>query len=181
MNKTSTAFRNIFTAIITMIFVTLTSPAQALSFDFSFTDGVDTVSGTVFGLIDNDTSAATSLIASGGALGSSPIEFVLNLAFSPVFNEFEVLNGGIVSFEFLKGIDQSPLFIGLSLFDDILSTNSAFTSLSGVVTQTFANNFPVFTPSTVSTVPLPPAGVLFITGLIGLGCLRRRAKIRAQA
>lgn len=157
----------------------------SLSFDFSFTDsvgGVETVTGTVSGLMDNTNSAATSVVASGSVLGVSPLEFVLSASFGE--NEFTVLNGKIVKATFDDFIE-----IGVSRYRLILSTGldraeAAFEENPNEPGGAFAfvesSVAPEFTPSAVvSPIPLPAGGMLLLTGLAGVVGLSRRTS-RAQ-
>src|SRR4051812_41521886 len=89
-------------AAATGIVVSSASPAQALDFNFSFTNdpGVGsvngTVEGTIYGLTDNAISAAADIIVTSYPAG-------LNLP-APPFSPFSLGSDSSNSFEVLNGV-----------------------------------------------------------------------------
>lgn len=177
MNKLYSIFRKGFLAAATIGFMAISAPAQAVTvdFNFSFSNGTDTVSGTIFGLVDNATSAATSLVASGGVLGGGLIEFVTS-PMEPLINTFSVLNGVLTAVDFYNTSGDIPFGIQFTLSTTDILINNAYKPGLGF---TSAMDFPIYTR--VGTVPLPPTGILFGSGLIVLAAMGRRAKRRASA
>jgi hypothetical protein len=158
------------------VVVSSASPAQALDFNFSFTNDSGfgsvngTVEGTIYGLIDNATSSATDIIVTSYPAG-------LNLPTSPtspfsVFslgietnNSFEVLNGVLVNAN-LKIIGSNFLFA--------LNDSEGVNGLVGISSSTYNNGGFAGTTYTSAAVPfdipggatIPTVGSLFALGLM---------------
>ena len=187
-------------ATITVLSVSVPANASTVDFDFSFTDGTDTVSGTIFGLAETGVSQASRLIASGGALGPDLIEFIApsNPSITLFSNNFLVAGGQITAFEFSSRIDfpsasvlESPIIAFLSLADRSAADNFAGAGIAEVLALadfadvfTVANpGFPTFTlrEPAVSAVPLPAALPLMAGGISLLGFMGWRRKKAGQA
>ncbi|WP_424964570.1 VPLPA-CTERM sorting domain-containing protein [Dinoroseobacter sp. S375] len=160
--------------------------ANALSFDFSFSNTVGnvagTVTGTVSGLADNATGAATSLIltsvpaATGGQTNPNTSDVVQWTAID--VNSFTVTNGQITDFMFSAVLEAAPVFEFFCLGDPACAPVGAET-LYG--TAFFAVPFTfvgtdggfagvTFTPT---AIPLPAGLLLMLSALGGLGAARR--------
>ena len=122
------------------------TPGRALTFDFSFTDGIGTVTGEIEGLTDNSTGPATAVF-----IDSAPPIFSLTPSFSvPVTGPDVVANSFTVS----SGVINAGASTFLSSFiipDNFLSlTLSATSFLFEAGSHGFQN---VQGPTTFSSVP----------------------------
>jgi hypothetical protein len=172
----------------------LASHAGTLNFDFSFTGvtpfspDAGTVTGEIFGLTDNATSAPTDVVifsapAALGPLPSTPwdIYTVAGIQFgdSGLSNNFTVTGGVITATNygvFEPGIGDTILdlgYSGLNVFFNNPGTAAVITDKADVI----------FTPaaSTGGGVPEPAAWALMITGFFGLGGMLRRTRRTALA
>ncbi len=217
MNNYYYSLRNGFFALITMGFMALTSPAQAVTlnvvggqllgasgvnvngslFDVEFLDGscvslfngCDAVTDFTFqteidarlaaqaildtvlldgplGQFDTFPGLVAGIGASGASVGSFQIPFTfLNTTSAQINSSFYVFlqfqNGNINNFNGINGV-----------FSDFRT--SLTSSKAGVA-------FARFSQTPLSVVPLPPAGLLFGSGLVFLALLSRRAKKLAHA
>ena len=155
-------------------------PANALTFNFSFTDLTGTVTGEIGGLVDNtNNQAATSV-----TILSAPFGLVVPVS-APIgdatVNNFFVDGGVILSGGFLDtfaafnsfGPDTVTLrlVIGQPTSVDFGSLTQSFNFCGECLTTG---------PLTINSTPLPAALPLFATGLGALGLLGWRRK-RKQA
>jgi hypothetical protein len=148
-----------------------TSAAHAgLNFDFSFTNQVGTVSGTVtgevFGLTNNSTSAATDVVIdsypTGLLLPAAPWDIFNGPGFFVIAKNFTVTNGVVVGGDFETVLDDTLLIVG-SIGESQLQDNNGDSVISV--------NFATFTAAPVGT-PEPASIALFLSGLFGLFGLR---------
>jgi hypothetical protein len=160
--------------------------ASTLQFEFIFSNDRQNpgsiVRGLITGLIDNATSAATSVRVTSNTAGFGLGEY----AFFPNDNRFTVENGVITAFRFIaRGLDSAS--------DDLTCCSLGLTSNgqnsdptrygAGLEhsPQGVAFNY-VFMGAVAplkiipAPVPLPAAGVVFATALAALGLIRRRKK-----
>jgi len=163
------------------------SAHAALNFDFSFTGPLDqgggtgTVTGEIFGLTDNATSAPTDVVidsypAAIGGLPPAPWDlyaipgFIFGENGTPLLaNHFTVTNGVITDalFGLFAPPDTPVLDLGYGGVDAFLGPHNAV-----VIGPSTA----IFTLDRSDAVPEPEAWALMICGLFGVGAvLRRRA------
>jgi hypothetical protein len=181
-------FRNLIAAALALAFASTPSHALTFTFSFSNVDGnvSGIVSGEIFGLTDNATSAASAVVIENGpaSLGLS-----LPITAPPLFggsNSFTVASGVITdSFfqatfavpgqlvHFLIASPSVPgLRAGLLEVDDLrFGTNNL------VDTPTS----PIFAEVPVPLHPLPPALQLFFTGIGAMALFFWRRKRKASA
>ncbi len=159
------------TAVAAML--TLSPPASALTFDFSFTNGAGgdvpgTVTGEIVGLTDNATSAALAvyITSSPSALGFSfpPSENILSdpgcCVVPPSKNFFTVTNGVLTAVNFTADIAlTNGDFVELAL-DSALPEYL----LDLFIPPGISNDVVSPSASFVAT-PIPPALPLFSAGL----------------
>ncbi len=208
MNILRSTFRKGFFAMITMGFLALTSPAQAVTlntaggqllgasgvnvngnlFDVEFLDGTcaslfdgcDSVTDFTF-VTDAEAITAAQALLDSVFLGRFDWNPILTYGIST-----NVTANVIIPY-FL--INISPPFTGVMgiVAQNRANINPDFVTSSGFIlpqTTTSYDAYAVFarfTPTPLSVVPLPPAGVLFGSGLVFLALLRRRAKKLAHA
>jgi hypothetical protein len=181
------------TLAVTAIAALLTcAPANALTFDFSFTSSDGTVTGVISGLTAG-TSAATGLTITSypsalGSLGATPLSAISPNVPTPGFNSFTVTGGEIV-FAFYDIEEPS---IGSPVFNFVICTSPSPCSPeqdylymvpnNGIPATAIADDI-TFTPVTSSATPLPAALPLFAGGLGAMGLFgwRRKRKTRAVA
>ncbi|MCW1919816.1 VPLPA-CTERM sorting domain-containing protein [Rhodobacter sp. KR11] len=146
--------------------------AATLSFNFSFVNaainGGGTVTGTIAGLNDNATGAATSLKVTGNtnALGFGLGEY----AVGAYINTFTVSAGVLTAWNFLqfgKG-DTGCCSIRLTSANSL----AGLTNATGVVRHPTTDV--TITPVVVPTVPVPAGLGLLLSALGGLGVMARR-------
>lgn len=163
-----------------------TSSAHAgLNFDFSFTNtkGYDsgTVTGEIFGLTDNSTSAATDVVIDSYPtallLPGTPWDIFNTTGFTLVDNEnsFTVADGVVTAADFYIQ-DGSVVFL-LNGY----AAESALSDASGKNDVVNGRGFPgiTFTAASSSTnAPEPASIALLLSGLFGLRLIRRRPSSR---
>jgi hypothetical protein len=194
------AIKNLLVAVTAFAAILTSAPSHAstLSFDFSFTNtlGVTpgTVTGQIYGLSDNATSAATAVIIDSypAILGSVATPFdilsyplVAGNPNSVVANSFTVAGGQITNVNFYADgqclpsppCGYAPLFLylgtGSSPSAYVFGASDPLTGLSNGAVQA-ESDFITFTPT-----PLPATLPLFATGLGALGLLGWRRKREA--
>jgi len=158
--------------------------ARALTFDFSFTNNVGNVSGTVtgeiVGLVNNTTSSATAvdiltwpaglIPLSSQPFYTSPIDATTWA--SQFVNTFTVVNGNLVASDFHA--DNST---GVSTLDRLFINSGPCSSGPTCSFLSLGSNdsLYVWQGSTTAT-PIPAALPLFATGLGVMGFIARRRK-----
>ena len=170
------------------------SPSYALTLDFSFTNTVGNVPGTVTGeiegLADNGFSSATDIIiqSAPAALGLVTPFDVLSFSTGLTLvqaNSFLVSNGNITgALAFSTNYGSPPFFplnwqfcLAVSVSGYCGSPSGAYL-LNGSGSQVATDASPTFTPD---ATPLPAALPLFATGLGALSLLGWRRKRKNAA
>lgn len=158
--------------------VAMASSAEAVVFDFSFSNVEGPVAGTVEGsltLPDGDGMfAATSVIVDSApaALGYTlPFDVLANLTLV-VANSFTVAGGSITDAEFAAQDDPflgSGLSLGFTGFGSVLSIFQTGSVNDGVIDVSNST----LTFSRVA-VPVPATAALLVGGLAAVGIARRR-------
>jgi hypothetical protein len=189
-------------AIAALSLFGLSSQAQAVTLNFNFSITNDplwgnvsgTVTGEVFGLVDNATSSATSVQIFTWPAGLIPLANQSSYTApidattwaSQAQNSFTVVAGAITSGGFHA--DNSTAVSSLDRLylngngPCVSGPTCSFLSLGSNDTQyvwATSNAFTLFTPATPSAVSLPAALPLFATGLGALGLLGWRRKRKA--
>ncbi|XQW85114.1 hypothetical protein ACOYR1_18640 [Thalassotalea piscium] len=147
--------------------------AQAsLIFDFEFSDGTDTISGEILGLVDNlsGQTASTVLLTSNTTSIGVGIDFA-DMAYS---NIFDVNAGQITSYNFTSSVFDSIYSYHLTLHDDSTDIFSRFyyIDISGTAAQvTLQRDVNPFSLR-VTEVTEPNALMLIILGLAGIRIAR---------
>ena len=166
---------------VTFVFlVFVASPADALTFHFSFTNALNgggIVEGDIYGLSDNTTSPATDLQVTSNTGGFGIGDYLGN-AF---INGFTVSGGVItdVSFEYYGADNVLPNVICCSLVLYGQPGGNTFAGL-GNSSLTANESDSNLTFQRVSEAPLPGALPLFATGLGALGVVGWRRKRKAR-
>ena len=141
--------------------------ASTLDFTFSFDEGANRLTGTIFGLTDNSTSAASlvSVTSSpGGAFDITPQIFV---------NEFVVTDGELTDAFFSSGSTSSDAFVGANF--QISGGFGSFSAIEAITgSELSAQGLISFTP--VAPIPPPAAGLLLLSGIAGFAGWMRRKK-----
>ena len=176
-------------AALTLIMIATTPAKASLTFKFSFSNVTGnvagTVSGRIFGLNNNATGSASSILIDSfpaGLLGGPFLNGNDPVLWGNVpLNSFTVTAGGITFANFAaqhaSGIESDVFclrtpptcatgFVGgnlLSLnFDGDVATPSAVANNDGLAGATF------------SALPEPPTALLLVVALAGIGAARRR-------
>jgi hypothetical protein len=152
----------------------------ALIFDFSWDDfpwdrGHRAITGTVHGLVDNDTSSATRIVFSslGGSLVD--IDVVNDPSWSSLLNRFEVADGLVQNFNVYAVIrdSSSPMFgqyVSMSGARVGQAMSGLFISAPG--SRMIGSNSTKWPDP--ATVPEPSSVILMLLGLAGLSFARHR-------
>jgi len=166
-----------------------TANAGTLNFDFSVTNTIGTVSGTftgeIFGLTDNATSAATSVLiesfpAGMNSLDSPPID--ATLWDQQYQDSFVVSNGQIVDGGFWAAQTINGFFAGFQLFLNATAALQPFNylNLDGINSAYIwgDNGLAAAHFTQASSVPEPASLVSAVVGAVCLiGCCARRHKM----
>lgn len=160
------------------IVVSSASPAQALDFNFSFTNDPDlgsldgTVEGTIYGLTDNATSAAADIIITSYPAG-------LNLPASP-FSAFSLGSDNVNSFEVLNGalINANLRITGSNFFLFALNDSEGVNGLADGFSTTYNNGGFAGATYAATTVPfdIPGGATIPTVGSLFALALMRKAK-----
>jgi hypothetical protein len=162
---------------------TTTCISDCLTFDFSFTSSVGTVTGVITGLYNNEPDqqgavTITSYPSALGSLGTPPLSVTSPRAPTPGFDNFNVTSGEITSALYYQG--EPNFLLAICTFCE---PEQYYLIPSGIgpPPADIADQI-TFTPVTSAT-PLPAAFPLFATGLATLGLLgwRRKRKVQAVA
>lgn len=166
--------KTLLAALATALITAPSAFAATLDFDFSFSQtGLPqfSVTGTVFGLTDNATSAASSvtILTDQGA-------FTLD-HFLAGFNAFTVTNGVLETASFggfgTNATREAYLSFGINGITG--DTEAQYTStLIGGGFGTGVQGIATFEASSAAPVPLPAGGVLLLTGFGAVAAMRRR-------
>jgi hypothetical protein len=151
-----------------------TSPAHALDFNFSWTDSTNGygVSGTVYGLVDNSTSAATQVFGQSNVPGDTGWMFT-----NPYsgFNSFTVTNGTITSYLWLSDQNNQRM--------QLVSPNSGnggyhgYYTFGGTEVTTYFSSEPNFGQTAAVPFDIPGGATIPSVGaLLALGAMRKARK-----
>ncbi len=154
------------------VFVMIPANAVTLDYNFSFSNivnGGGTVGGTIFGLTDDATSAATSVVVTSNTLGFGVGEYIG----SPISNSFTLSGGVITALDFL-------LFGSFNLTPDVIccSLRLGGSSLANAGLSNNPNNIIASSDAALSfsLIPLPAALPMFLLALAGLGFVARQRR-----
>jgi len=172
--------RGLWILVLTFALAGASLPAHAgLNFDFSITNTLGNVSGTVtgeiFGLSDNTADQAATdieiLTYPTGITGlpAAPFDIFGFPNTTITSNEFTVSGGVITAMDF---VDYYPHAIGQLDLDYNGLYFLSNSSVTGYVT-TVQSGFTI-TPASTSDLPEPASIVLLLSGLFGLRMIRRR-------
>jgi len=163
-------------------FFVLCGNAYAGPLDFSYSFAGDQVTGTIDGLSDNSTSAATNFyidtVASSAGVFSLPLPY--DLVPDAGANQFTVTNGQVTGINFNGDLPDGGLFDfytgydyffyisgeGINAQDISYNTGESFTAATG------------FAVTPLVATPEPTTLALFGAGLLGLGFLYRRRSMK---
>jgi hypothetical protein len=182
---------SLFVAITGLAISTLwPAPSNALTFNFSFTNGTGTVTGEIDGL----TAGGTNEAATHVFIDSAPFSIGFTLPHDTIGdtianNSFNVnASGQITSFAYNAFVQQGTGFLYDLCFSSAgpcaFLSNPALTVFLSTGTNGAGGNVATSTISFTSStgaVPLPAALPLFATGLAALGVLGWRRKRKAAA
>lgn len=163
--------------------------AHALTFSFSFSSNLTefpsavpgTVTGVIYGLTDNSTSAATEILINAYPAGVTPLPYSapfsafaystwlaanVNSMIYVDANSFVVTNGAMTSaiFQIYGGYFDINVYASGAYYNQFYSSD----------TSTYVANTDGLQGVTFSQVPEPATLALLTTGLLGLGLARRR-------
>ncbi|WP_424975096.1 hypothetical protein [Dinoroseobacter sp. S124A] len=148
--------------------------AAPLSFNFSFSEMGNTVTGVVSGLEDGMQGAAASVTITRSPFGSKG-----NFAPFASLNMFTVSAGMVISASF-QGFDDDVNTGAPMVLLSFAGQNGAVVAVGGSPSDVIGFGTLVFTPhDAVAPISLPAGGLLLLTGLAGVVGLSRR-KSRAQ-
>jgi hypothetical protein len=166
------------------------APAQALVFDFSFTNTTGafqgTVTGQIFGLVDNSTSAPTQVTVDTvppgyGALFNSPVTYPLDTdAFVDLTHDFfTVVDGQITDADYSAQKNNAPNSNPGGGFElQLISGHPSGAAFDFQVEQNgsslIATDEVAF--SLASPVPEPSTWAMMILGFAGIGFMAYRRK-----
>ena len=161
---------------VSCLYVFVMTPANAvtLAYNYSFTNianGGGTVEGTIFGLTDDATSAATRLIVTSNTLGFGVGEYV---GFASN-NSFTVSGSVITAINFLS-------FGVLNSAPDVICCSLSFTTIpslglvAGLTNEPGSAKRAFGTGLSFSLIPLPAALPMFLLALAGLGFAARKRR-----
>lgn len=148
--------------------------AAIVDFDYSITNGTETVTGTIFGLDDsgNGTSPAMSVTADFPTYS----EFVFDIP-SANFNDFTVTNGEITFADFVSfSATVNGTYGYLNIYNGLGTFVIGMTEIIVQQPIVFTQHGVVPNDPPVSAVPLPAGGLLLLSGLAGIAGLKRRKK-----
>ena len=158
------------TAAVMTLAATTASFAVPIDFNFSLSDGTNTITGLIEGLNRDGSNQQATRITVDGVFDT----YVLSAFFS---NSFSVSSGEID----LNSVDVISSALGSTGTNSIgLIWNGSAGSFESIEEAIFtgarlevAGNI-AFTP--VTAVPLPAGGLLLLSGLVGIAGLKRRKK-----
>jgi hypothetical protein len=153
------------------------APAYALNFDFSFTNTIGSIPGTVtgeiFGLADNTADqAATNVVIDSyppAAVGLPPVPWdIFNASgYTISTNTFTVAGGTVTAASFIETSNVNT--DALKLDNGVFNTLEDASGIHVLNAGGFAGI--IFTPA---AVPEPISMTLLLSGLVGIGLARRR-------
>lgn len=168
--------------------------ASTLNFYYSFTDTVGNVSGTVsgevYGLLDNSVGYASTNVTvtsyPAGLTGLPPAPFSVpayaaSIGQSVVANSFDVTNGVVtIGSQYQVSVGYFDLNV-YNYYNELFNPSGSL----GVANFNGFNadgvNGVIFTPAPSSATPLPSTWTMLIAGLIGIGFMARRGSRRQSA
>ncbi len=166
--------------------------AFALNFNFSFAnvEGAQNgiLTGTIYGLNDNSTGAASKLTIDSFPSGVGSLDYgnEVTLWNGQYLNNFTVLNGEIVAGSFVAQATGGSALAHTFCLDAFINcvgftANPGSTGVSALNLQLGSNiangaGFQAITYTPVSSVPLPAGGLLLVSGLGGMALVKRRKK-----
>jgi hypothetical protein len=155
--------------------ITQSGQGQAATFDFSFSNAIGNVSGTVsgeiFGLADTGTSAATDIVLTSAPTGvgfsSFPLD-IFTLPWTNFANSFTVTAGQITDATFASEAGNGSRVPHLLLNLGVLNVLNNIDGQTGVENEDgFAGI--TFTPVASPMIPEPSTWAMMLVGFAGLG------------
>ncbi|MEO9896257.1 MAG: hypothetical protein ABJF05_07770 [Paracoccaceae bacterium] len=143
--------------------------ASTLDFNFSFDQGANRLTGTVFGLTDDSTGTASLVSVTqspGGAFDIIPEIFQ---------NEFVVRDGVLTNALFSSGSASSDAFFNVHFQ---ISGGSGIFSADEAITGQGLSAAGAISFSPVAAVPIPASGLLLLSVFGSVIALRRRKNAR---
>lgn len=174
MNKLSSCLLS-----VALMCGSMAAHATTLDFDWSLTDGAETLSGLITGLTDNATSTPTHVYinSAGPTALPEPLPYDLALYADVSDDTFTVTNGAITGFDY-QSIGSNPNFDFYTGFNHFALVEIDLLSVPGG--QDFHTADPLsdvgFTSSQV--VPEPPAIAILAVSIGSLLWLRRATGAR---
>jgi hypothetical protein len=157
------------------------APSLALTYDFSFTGSLGTVTGEIDGLSPGYNGVVPLIL-----IDSAPPQFLVSptpakfFTTDPTHNNIVVdAAGNVTSYDIFA---EFQVYATLNLSSACLTCNNLNADTPDGPISDIADSFPTFTAGPASTTPVPTSAGLFATvlGLVGLIALRRKRGIRAQ-